>query len=257
MVVMRPFTTKPHKQRALDHIARHHYGVLWMEVLTDLGVSRAEIRTYLRRGEWRSAGRSLFVVCAVPRSWEQDLMIMCRRAPGRTWVSGRAAARLWKLDGFDEEIMEVVTVANLRRFAPGRIVHNVRTMPRGDVTVLRGLPVTTVHRTLIDVGDTATPDEVELAYECARRRRQPNERRETSTSDRRAWHQRSKGLGHARSHHLFARRESFDGQRVGGAVHSAESSLPSTGAPVSTRHQRSRRFDHASRLLLSRNRRDS
>jgi very-short-patch-repair endonuclease len=104
-------------------------------------------------------------------------MIMCRRAPGRTWVSGRAAARLWKLDGFDDEIVEVVIVANLRRFAPGQIVHNVRTMLRGDVTVLRGLPVTTVHRTLIDVGDTATPDEVELAYECARRRRQTNDER--------------------------------------------------------------------------------
>jgi very-short-patch-repair endonuclease len=49
------------------------------------------------------------------------------------------------------------------------------TMPAPDATVRRGLPVTSVHRTLIDLGNDVHPDDVELAYECARRRRQTND----------------------------------------------------------------------------------
>jgi very-short-patch-repair endonuclease len=156
-------------------VARKNYGVLWSDVLHTLGVTRSQIRTRVRRGEWKKVGQGLYVVAAVGRSWEQSLMLLCRRAPGRTWVSGRAAARLWDLDGCSAEILEVATTANLRTSPRQAVIHHVRTMPAPDATVRRGLPVTSVHRTLIELGNDVHPDDVELAYECARRRRQTND----------------------------------------------------------------------------------
>jgi very-short-patch-repair endonuclease len=175
MVAMRPFPTSTPLQQALDRVARENYGVLWTEILHDLGVTRSQIRTHVRRGEWKKIGQRLYVVAAVSPSWEQSLMLICRRAPGRTWVSGRAAARLWDLDGFSAEIVEVSTTANLRAPSPEAVIHHLPTMPANDATVFRGLPVTSVHRTLIDLGNEVDPDAVELAYECARRRRRTND----------------------------------------------------------------------------------
>jgi hypothetical protein len=210
MVVMRPLPTRVQRQRALDDVARRNYGVLWKEVLTDLGVTRAQVRTYLRRGEWRVVSRGVFVVCSVPTSWEQELMAICRRAPGRTWVTGRAAARLWSLDGFEAEAIEISTTANLRGLRAEHLVRVVRLMPPSDVTVLRRLPVSTVHRTLIDVGDRSSLEEVELAYECARRRQQTTDQRlhrrinELGTGPHRSCHTRQ---DHCHSRHQSAHRQ--------------------------------------------------
>ena len=176
MVVMRRNGPNP-LQLALDRIARANYGVLWNEVLNDLGVTPAQRQSRAARGIWRRVGKGIFVVAAVPPSWEQNLMILCRRAPGRVWTAARAAAALWGLDGFATKRIEVATVADLRARSGREVIRRIHSMPAGDVTILRGLPVTTVHRTLIDIGDVADPDDVELAYECARRRRQTQDGR--------------------------------------------------------------------------------
>ena len=176
MVVMRRYGPSP-QQLALDRISRANYGVLWAEVLNDLGVTPAYRQSRVDRGIWRRVGKGIFVVAAVPPSWEQQLMILCRRAPGRVWISARAAAALWRLDGFETKHIEVTTIADLRSRSHREVVRRIRSMPSCDVTILRGLPVTTVHRTLIDIGDVADPDDVELAYECARRRRQTHDGR--------------------------------------------------------------------------------
>jgi hypothetical protein len=64
-----------------------------------------------------------------------------------------------------------VTTANVRSKTSKVRIKRVSMMPARDVTVLRGLPVTTVDRTLIDLGDDLPAERVELAYESAYRRR--------------------------------------------------------------------------------------
>jgi hypothetical protein len=175
MVVMRPLPTSVPLQRALDRVARENYGVLWSEMLRELGLTRAQIRTYVRRGVWKRICQGVYAVAAVRPSWEQSLMLLCRRAPNRCWASGRAAARLWELDGFSSDVIEVSTTANLRVSSADAVIHHIRQIPASDTTVVRGLPVTSVHRTLIDLGGLVDADEVEVAYESARRRRRTND----------------------------------------------------------------------------------
>lgn len=178
MVLMRQFGPNPcGLQQGLDRISRANYGVLWNEVLDGLGVSPSQRRRRVELGIWRRPAKGIYVVSAVPPSWEQCLMVQCRRVPGRVWVAARAAAALWNLDGFEDRLIEVVTTADIRSGGDREHIRRIRAMPSCDVTVLRGLPVTTMHRTLIDIGETSARDDVELAYECARRRRQTNDER--------------------------------------------------------------------------------
>jgi hypothetical protein len=54
---------------------------------------------------------------------------------------------------------------------PGSRSASPGTIPPSDVCIVRKIPVTTVHRTLIDLGAVVPPDAVELALECALRRK--------------------------------------------------------------------------------------
>jgi hypothetical protein len=99
MAAVDDFTTKDRLQLAMDRVARANFGVLWTEVLNDLGATKQQIQSRVERCILRRVARGVFVVSAVPPSWEQELMIACRRAPGRVWIAGEAAAALMDLDG--------------------------------------------------------------------------------------------------------------------------------------------------------------
>jgi hypothetical protein len=49
MTPMEDITTKDQLQQAMDRVARANYGVLWTEVLHDLGVSKAQIQSRVGR----------------------------------------------------------------------------------------------------------------------------------------------------------------------------------------------------------------
>jgi len=105
---------------------------------------------------------------------EARWMASCLRSPGRTWLAYRSAGRYRRLDGCDADVTELLTTADLRPCKDGAIVHRTDHVPARDITVIRNLPITTVNRTLVDLGAVCSPDVVELAVESALRRRITN-----------------------------------------------------------------------------------
>jgi very-short-patch-repair endonuclease len=156
---------------AAARLAARQFGVLTREQARALGMSDSSIRHAVRCGTWISEEVNVFRIAAAPPSWEQRLMAACLRRPGRLWVSHRAAAAFWGLDGFGPGIVEVTTDVDVRRFRSNVVLHKVGVMPTHDVTMVRRIPVTTIHRTLMDLGAVASADDVEAAMECALRRR--------------------------------------------------------------------------------------
>lgn len=73
------------------------------------------------------------------------------------------AARLWGIwrASRGSDVVHVVS-ATPRRNVPGVRVHRARNLSRSDITSRAGIPVTTVSRTLLDLGDMLTP--YQLAY---------------------------------------------------------------------------------------------
>ncbi|HEX8688766.1 MAG TPA: DUF559 domain-containing protein [Solirubrobacterales bacterium] len=77
-------------------------------------------------------------------------------------LSHRSAARLWRLIPLRQSAVEVTRPRNGRPRA-GIVVHRSH-VPADERTVLNGIPVTTVPRTILDLAAVATRREVERAF---------------------------------------------------------------------------------------------
>jgi very-short-patch-repair endonuclease len=136
----------------------------------DAGMSPSAITRLLKTGEWLRLFENVFRLASAPVTVRQMWLAACLRRPGRVWLSHRGAASFWSLDGFDHETVEVTADCDIRS-THKVIVHNVGSMEPADFTLVESIPVTTVHRTLLDLGIVVPPDAVELALESALRRR--------------------------------------------------------------------------------------
>lgn len=74
-------------------------------------------------------------------------------------LSHRAAAALWRIRGASSGTIEVTTPRKSR--SRGGLRRHCAILPADEVTTERGIPVTTVPRTIFDLAATATADVVE------------------------------------------------------------------------------------------------
>jgi very-short-patch-repair endonuclease len=88
----------------------------------------------------------------------------------RSAVSHRAAAILWELDGVEAAPLEFSTATRRRWAEAGLVLHRVRVLPPSEIANRRGIRVTSVPRTLVDLSAVVEPAVVELALEAALRR---------------------------------------------------------------------------------------
>lgn len=85
---------------------------------------------------------------------------------GDGYASHRAAARLWGL--VETDVIEVITSRQPRD--PSVVWHRMEPA-RNETTTLDGIPCTSIHRTLLDLGDVVTKDVVEDALDRALEKR--------------------------------------------------------------------------------------
>jgi very-short-patch-repair endonuclease len=167
---MRRSRRKPRPAEALARLAAKRYGLVTRADALAAGLSREQIARRVRNGELIRIYRDVYRVAAAPSSWHQAALAPCLRLPGFVWVSGATAGRFWALDGCEGNEIEVITTCKLRRIDDVTI-HQVADIAPRHVTVVRHIPVTTVHRTICDLGMAVPPNIVELALESALRRR--------------------------------------------------------------------------------------
>lgn len=151
-------------------LADRQHGVVSRPQVQRLGMTDEQAERRLASGRWDSPQAGVYRMVGAPTTWRQALMAACLAAGEEALASHRAAAVLWGLDGVWGEPLEL-TVPYARSPVPtGAIVH--RSQRRSDLDVARrdGVPVTSVDRTLIDLGAVLPPVAVELAVEDAARR---------------------------------------------------------------------------------------
>lgn len=102
---------------------------------------------------------------AVPPSWHQRVFAACLWAGPRAVASHRSAGALWGLDGVKRRVVEISTTRQVT--APGVIVHRSKDWIGADESNLEGIPVTTVHRTLIDLPAVMKEEALEIALDSA------------------------------------------------------------------------------------------
>ena len=156
------------KEKLWTALAGRQHGVVSARQLCQVGLSARQIELRVENGMLVPLHRGVYRTGA-PRTREQVLIAACLATRGV--ASHRSAAALWELRGQDGDFVEITVEGRRRSELAGVVAHTTARLDRSDVTVRRGIPVTTPARTLLDLGAVVSFAEVEVAVEDALHRR--------------------------------------------------------------------------------------
>ena len=145
---------------AIARRAAMQHGVFTREQALHLGASRRVIGKRLTSGQWERLHPSVYRLTGAGASWRQALMAACLWAREGAVVSHRSAAALHGLPAGASGIE--ITLSEARRCQErGIVAHRSGRLPAVDGTVVDGIPVTTVARTIIDLAAVLPPRQLE------------------------------------------------------------------------------------------------
>jgi very-short-patch-repair endonuclease len=154
----------------LAELAAKQHGVVAHWQLRELGYSPGELRGLVARGHLHRLSRGVYAVghrrLSVRGRWTTAVLA---GGPGAV-LSHRAAVALWDLRPIPSGLIDVTVPRRTRCERRGVRVHTVRRLHPDDHTTLDGIPVTSVHRTLLDYAEVARFQQLRLALEAAERR---------------------------------------------------------------------------------------
>jgi very-short-patch-repair endonuclease len=154
----------------VSELAGRQWGVVSLGQLRALGVGRGAVEKAVRAGRLHRLYRGVYAVGhTVLRVEGRRLAAVLACGPGAA-LSHRTAAAHWGLLRTDQTRIDV-TAARGRHGAPGIRLHRTRSLDAKDTTSHRGIPTTTVHRTLLDLAAHARGGELERAVAQAERLR--------------------------------------------------------------------------------------
>jgi very-short-patch-repair endonuclease len=150
-------------------LAASQRGTISRSQLQDAGLSPDAIDRRVAAGLLVVRHPGVYRVSAAPETWHAALLGAVMAGGPGTLASHRAAAHLWGLRGCIPAPPEIVTPPGRRVRLPGVIAHRSRWVGPADRAMHEGIAVTSVARTLVDLGSVA-PALVESAFEDARLR---------------------------------------------------------------------------------------
>lgn len=156
--------------RRLAELATRQHGVVATWQLSLLGYSNREIFGLAQRGSLHRRYRGVYAV------GHGRLSVSGRRMAGvlacgpSGVLSHQSAIADWELRPPRDGPIDVTVPGRGRRGPPGIRVHNVRKLDPRDCTRRGWIPITTVHRTLLDYAEVAHRQQLRLAIDEAERR---------------------------------------------------------------------------------------
>ncbi len=155
-------------ERAVGDLASMQHGVVSRDQVIGLGCSESEISYRVDVGRWIPVGRGVYRVGGSPASWIASLWTAVLEGGDGSAASHRAAAQLWGIRRYEDPV-EILTPRPRRLRSSSIVVHTSTKFDRSDIVTLDDLPVTTVERTLMDLGAVVHWRQVEHALEAALR----------------------------------------------------------------------------------------
>ena len=149
-------------ERELARIASATHGVVTRSQLLGAGVSAHEIRSRVRSGGLIRVHRGVYRVGHMAPSTEATYLAAVLAAGDSALLSGRAAAYLLGLIKGTAPRPEVI--ARTQRRIEGVRTHRCRLLNAREAASFKGIPVTTVPRTLVDIASELSLDA--LARAC-------------------------------------------------------------------------------------------
>jgi hypothetical protein len=132
----------------------------------DAGMTPKMIRHRVDSGTWIAIFSGVYALAGIELS-QDVLMLACQLAEPRAVASHRSAAAKWGFAGFEDDIIEITITSGSHRRLPGVVTHYRESLDTQDIRTRGGIRVTSVERTLIDLGAVVSPKRVEEALESA------------------------------------------------------------------------------------------
>ena len=155
--------------RAIAALAERQHGVVGRAQLLELGIGSRAVEHRLVTGRLQRLHRSVYAVGHRALSREGRWMAAVLAGGHGAVLSHRSAAALWDLRPTTRTLIEI-TAPQRRRLKTGIETHHAN-LPADETTKTRGIPVTIVPRTLLDLAAVLPGDRVERAINEAEVRR--------------------------------------------------------------------------------------
>ena len=156
--------------KALAELAVRQWGVVSVAQLQALGIGRSAVTRRVQAGRLRRVHRGVYAVGGAVLPREGRWLAAVLACGDRAVLSHLSAAVHWNLLHYDAPRPEVTAPASRRRVSGIRL-HRSRFLDAQDTTIHEGIPVTTVHRTLLDLAADAPDHHLERALAQAERLR--------------------------------------------------------------------------------------
>ncbi len=138
--------------RIVATLAARQHGLVTVAQLLAAGLDHAAIARRVAKGALHRVGRGVYAVGHTRLSREGQFLSAVLGAGEGAALGYLAATEHWEVRKYRAPLIDVVAL-RWRRTEPGVRVHRVRALHPRDVTVHRGIPVTTISRTLVDLTD--------------------------------------------------------------------------------------------------------
>ena len=160
----------PGRGRKIAQLAGQQHGVVGRAQLVEIGLDRSAIRRRVRAGTLHPLHGGAVYTVGLDQLSTSGRYLAAVIACGRGAVlSHRSAADLWGLR--PNATWLEVTVPRGRDGVRGITVHRTRVVDRQDFTTEDGIPVTSVARTLLDLGAVVRAPDLAVALDRAERLR--------------------------------------------------------------------------------------
>jgi len=152
-------------QTLQDHIAELYQiaeaqgGYFTASQAQSVGISRRQLAYHTATGRFVRVGRGIYRLALFPHSPYEDLFIAWLRTGGKGVISHESALALYELSDVMPAEIHLIVPPTASRRRPGLRLHTNRLTPE-DITTYRGLPVTTVPRTIAHVSAAGLADEL-------------------------------------------------------------------------------------------------
>jgi hypothetical protein len=159
----------PPVDQALARLAGRQHGLVRLDQLHALGVSDSAVTKRVARGALHRISRGVYAVGHAHLSREGEFLAAVFAAGDGAVLSYLACAELRGVWRYRASLIDVVAPRWRKTDGPIRI-HRVRAIHPRDVTSLKGIPVTSMPRLLVDLADVLTPLELtNVIHEAAYR----------------------------------------------------------------------------------------
>lgn len=173
-----------HVQRLLS-LAGRRDGIVHLAELAAAGVDRHAAARLRDAGVVSEVAPGIVRVAGSPPTWRQVIWIALAVGGPDAVVSHRTAAVLWGLvDRASDTPIEVTIPRWDGQDHHEFLVHRSTDLTDDQVRTIRGMPVTAVDRTLIDLAGVTDAETLETAYDAALRRRLTTPQAARATLDR-------------------------------------------------------------------------